>query len=489
MQPGVISPRPQLLTYPDSLGGGLARLADLLDGPLSGLFQGVHVLPPFPSSGDRGFAPLTYREIDPEFGTWDDIRRLAERHDVVLDLMINHISRRSPEFQDFERRGRQSPFADLFITVDKVWPDGDPPRSDIDLIFLRKPGSPFSTVTIRETGEQEQVWTSFGSAEWSEQVDLDVTSDTTRTLITSWLRSFAARGVRIVRLDAVGFVVKKPGTTCFMVEPEIYAFLDWVTEEAASCGLTVLPEVHDIHETHRRLSAHGMWTYDFVLPGLVLHAFETADAGRLADHLASMPDRVFTTLDCHDGIPIRPDLDGILAPDEMVALAGAIERRGGNVNHILSPSHAEGGDVHQLNCTYYSALDGDDDRYLAARAIQLFARGVPQVYYVGLLAGANDRSTMQETGDGRAINRHDYSWSEIERELDRPVVVRLLDLIRLRNTHPAFDGTLQVDTPGRSQLRLTWHAAESSCSIDVDLSTGRIRVDGRATVGQSGEGR
>ena len=44
-------------------------------------------------------------------------------------------------------------------------------------------------------------------------------------------------------------------------------------------------------------------------------------------------------------------------------------------------------DVHQLNCTYYAALDCDDDRYVAARAIQLFARGVPQIYYVGLLAG------------------------------------------------------------------------------------------------------
>ena len=47
-------------------------------------------------------------------------------------------------------------------------------------------------------------------------------------------------------------------------------------------------------------------------------------------------------------------------------------------------------DVHQLNCTYCAALGEDDDRYIAARAIQLFARGVPQIYYVGLLAGLND---------------------------------------------------------------------------------------------------
>ncbi len=121
-----VAPRPQLLTYPDSLGGDLPALGDLLDGPLAGIFHGVHVLPPFPSSGDRGFAPLTYDRIDPRFGTWDDVRRIAERHDVLLDLMINHISRESAEFKDFLQHGRESTSADLFITLDKVWPDGQP---------------------------------------------------------------------------------------------------------------------------------------------------------------------------------------------------------------------------------------------------------------------------------------------------------------------------------------------------------------------------
>ena len=104
-----VEPRPQLLTYPDLLGGDLRALGDLLEGPLTGLFHGVHVLPPFPSSGDRGFAPVTYDRIDPRFGTWDDITRIARRQDVLLDLMINHISRESEEFQDFQRRGRHRP--------------------------------------------------------------------------------------------------------------------------------------------------------------------------------------------------------------------------------------------------------------------------------------------------------------------------------------------------------------------------------------------
>ena len=143
-----VAPRPQLLTYPDSLGGDLPALSGLLTGPLRGLFRGVHILPPFPSSGDRGFAPVTYDEIDPRFGTWDDVRRIAAGHDVLLDVMINHISRQSREFRDFQRFGRRSRYADLFMTLDKVWPDGEPPADDVARIFLRKPDSPFSTLTI-----------------------------------------------------------------------------------------------------------------------------------------------------------------------------------------------------------------------------------------------------------------------------------------------------------------------------------------------------
>ncbi len=471
-----VAPRPQLLTYPDSLGGDLPALGDLLDGPLAGIFHGVHVLPPFPSSGDRGFAPLTYDRIDPRFGTWDDVRRIAERHDVLLDLMINHISRESAEFKDFLQHGRESTSADLFITLDKVWPNGDPPAADVARIFLRKPAAPFSTVTIGDTGREERIWTSFGTADWSEQIDLDVTSATTRNLITRWLRQFGERGVRIVRLDAVGYVIKKPGTSCFMVEPEIYEFLAWVTDVADSFGLAILPEVHDGHGTHERLSAHGFWTYDFVLPGLLLHAFETGTTERLAEHLATSPDRQFTNLDCHDGIPVRPDLDGILTPDEMAGLAARIQAQGGNVNRILSDAHAEAGDVHQLNCTYYSALGENDERYLAARAIQLFARGVPQIYYVGLLAGANDHAAVAQTGEGRAINRHDYTTDEIQVALDRSVVGRVVELVRLRNTHPAFDGDLVVEADNGLSLRLRWRRDDDELALDVDFDAGTAIV-------------
>jgi sucrose phosphorylase len=438
---------------------------------LDGAFSSVHVLPPFPSSGDRGFAPITYERIEPAFGTWSDVEDLARTHAVLLDVMVNHISRHSPEFQALLRDGLRTATADLFITPAKIWPSGDPPAADIARLFLRRSAGPFSTFTT-DAGEPITVWTTFGQGEVSEQVDLDLASAAGRALVERWLAGLAGHGVSMVRLDAVGYVVKKAGTTCFMVEPEIWDVLAWATEVAGRHGLTLLPEVHDVHRTHEQLSAHGLWTYDFALPGLVLHALTTGESSRLAAHLASSPDRQVTTLDCHDGIPVRPDLEGILAPAEMRALADLVVARGGNVNRILSRSHApDGVDVHQLNITYFSALGEDEDRYLAARAIQLFARGIPQVYYVGLLAGSNDAAAVASTGEGRAINRHDYDDGEISHDLGRPVVRRLLALIRLRNTHPAFDGGLAVTASG-SRLRLAWSRGRDRAELVVDLDAG-----------------
>ncbi len=468
---------PQLLTYPDSLGGSLPDLDRELKTALDGLFAGLHILPPFPSSGDRGFAPTTYLEIDPRFGTWADIRALAERYDVMLDLMVNHISRRSAEFEDFAEHGRASRHADLFITVDKVWPDGSPAAADIEKLFLRKPREPFSTIRIADTGVEERIWTSFGSSEWSEQIDLDVSSPATRRLIARWLRHLAQQGVGLVRLDAVGYVIKKAGTSCFMVEPDIYELLGWISAEAESVGMVALPEIHDRPPTRAKLTARGFWTYDFILPGLLLHSLVTSSAGGLAAHLASSPDRQFTALDCHDGIPVLPDLDGVLTPDEMRTLATHVLERGGNINHILSDAWAgDGVDVHQLNTTYYSAVGCDDDRYLLARAVQLFAPGIPQIYYVGLLAGENDLEAVAADGDGRAINRHNYTAAEIASAVERPVVRSLLELVRLRRSHPAFAGTSEVEARG-SVLRVTWRHGEHRCELRADLRAGRTEID------------
>ena len=459
----------QLITYPDSLGGDLAALDRLLSTELRGLFPGgVHVLPPFPSSGDRGFAPITYREIEPAFGTWSDLERVGSHGGLLLDIMVNHISRQSGIFVDFEARGRDSPWADVMLTLDKIWPGGTPDPDDVAKVFLRKPEHPSSDVHIAATGQTERIWTSFGPrADWSEQIDLDIHSPLTWELYDEWFELLATHGATMVRLDALGYVTKRAGTACFMVEPEIWAFLDRITEVAAHHGLRVLPEVHDTRPTFDALTRRGHAAYNFSLPGLILEALISGQSDALDVELRNAPEQQVTLLDCHDGIPIQPDLTGLLPQSRLQGLVDACLERGANLNRILG-APAGSFDAHQINITYADAC-GSDDGYVLARAIQLFAPGTPQIYYVGLLAGSGDLAAVAESGEGRAVNRRNYSEDEVRSALQRPVVSRLIELIELRNSHPAFSGECRVHPAGESRVAIEWVADTSFCRLDADL--------------------
>ena len=62
------------------------------------------------------------------------------------------------------------------------------------------------------------------------------------------------------------------------------------------------------------------------------------------------------------------------------------------------------------------------------------------VVHISLLKQAPLLQLLEETGNGRDINRHFYSVEEAKQALDKPVVKALLDLCRFRNQHPAFNG-------------------------------------------------
>ena len=469
----------QLITYPDSLGGDLKTLNSVLLKYFYDVFEGgIHILPPFPSSGDRGFAPLSYLEIDPEFGTWDDIKKIGERFDVLVDLMVNHISRQSEYFQDFLKYGRQSKYGDLFIALDKLWKQGQPVKEDLEKIFLRRP-KPYSTFKIQETGEEEHIWTTFGKTDPSEQIDLDITSSQVKQLLTDFFMNFKKYGVKMVRLDAVGYVIKKLGTSCFFVEPEIYGFLNWVMELANSLGIELLPEIHSHYTIQYKLAEHGFWIYDFILPYTILDTLLNKSGENLYAYLKTRPQNQFTMLDCHDGIPVKPDMDGLIDTQEARKLVDVCIARGANLSLILSKEHKaeDGFDVHQIRCSYYSVLNCDDDAYLAARAIQFFVPGIPQVYYVGLLAGENDFESVARTGEGREINRHNFSIEEIEECLQKEVVKRLLKLIRFRNAYDAFNGEFKVLDSQKEEIKLLWQKNDKYCSLYIDLKINKTTIE------------
>ncbi|ETI67527.1 sucrose phosphorylase [Neobacillus vireti] len=469
----------QLITYPDSLGGDLKSLRNVLLQHFSDVFKGgVHILPPFPSSGDRGFAPLNYLEIEPSFGTWEDIKAIGENFDVLVDLMVNHISRQSEYFQDFLKNGRKSEYADIFITLDKIWKDGKPAKEDLENIFLRRP-KPYSTFKIEATGKYENIWTTFGREDPSEQIDLDVKSEKAKNLLKEFFVNFSKNNIKTVRLDAIGYVIKKLGTSCFFVEPEIYDFLDWIKSLADSLNMELLPEVHAEYTTQFKLAERGFWIYDFILPYAILEMLTNKSSERITEYLKIRPCKQFTMLDCHDGIPVLPDVEGLFNVSDARKVVEICVERGSNLSRIIGEDHKgeDGFDVHQIGGTYYSVLNADDDAYLAARAVQFFAPGVPQVYYVGLLAGENDYDSVEKTGEIREINRHNFTSEEIEDSLQKVVVQRLLKLIRFRNEYPAFDGEFKVLDSSKTEVHLSWQKEDKQCTLFVNLETKKSVIE------------
>lgn len=468
---------PQLITYADRLAGDLPGVAALLDGPLGGAFTGVHLLPFFtPFDGaDAGFDPRDHATVDPRLGSWDDVRALAQRRTVMADLIVNHVSAESEQFADVRARGEASPWAPMFLTLGSVFPDGAT-EEDLARIYRPRPGLPFTAMTLGD--RRRLVWTTFTP----DQVDIDLRSSQAWEYLDDVVDTLTSGGVRMLRLDAVGYSGKEAGTDCFMTAATD-AYTERIVARAHERGAEVLVEVHGHHTQQIEIARKVDYVYDFALPPLVLHALTAADLSPLDHWLRIRPANAITVLDTHDGIGIvdvgpsdlKPGEPGLLTPEQIDALVEAIHDGSRGTSRQATGAAASNLDLYQVNCTFFDALGQDDDRYLLARLLQLFVPGIPQVYYVGLLAGANDMSLLASTGVGRDVNRHHYARNEIDDALERPVVRSQLDALRLRAQHPAFAGEFTWTVDG-TEAELVWETEGDRAVLSLDVTDASFQV-------------
>ncbi|WDP92565.1 MAG: sucrose phosphorylase [Desulfobacter sp.] len=460
----------QLITYPDSLGTNLPELHYALRKFFSKAIGGVHILPFYPSSSDRGFAPKTYDEVDPAFGTWEDVEKIGQDFDLAIDFMVNHISRQSEFFQDYVEKGQMSEYADMFLSFDKLVPGGFVPEEDLKKVYTRKPRPPYQQLE-RPNGTLEKIWCTFDY----EQIDLDYDSPKTREVMRKFLIRLARNRPKMIRLDAIAYTTMELGTNCFFVEPKIWEYLEWFDDYASAFDTEILPEVHEHYSYQLKLAEKGYWCYDFALPMLVLHGLYMSTSRRLKSWLRKCPRKQVTTLDTHDGIGVV-DVNELLNPDEIDDTLKTLYERGSNVKETYSGPEYQNLDIYQVNCTYYSALGCNDDAYITARAIQFFTPGIPQVYYVGLLAGENDIELVERTRLGRNINRHNYTLTEIREDVQKPVVQRLLRLMEFRNSYPAFNGEFTLIKSPDTELIAEWKHKQHTATAHIDVKDYRVTI-------------
>jgi sucrose phosphorylase len=405
----------------------------------------VHVLPFFPSTSDDGFSVVDFRAVDPELGVWEDLTGLARRAQLMVDLVLNHVSRESLWFIDFVA-GRD-PGQHYFIDLE--------PHTDTSAV-VRPRTSPL-LVPVHTYRGVRHVWATFSE----DQIDLNLANPRVFLELARVLLFYLAQGARLVRLDAVAYLYKRLGTPCIHL-PETHALvkaLRLVSELAfdpAEDPVLLVSETNVPHEENIAYFGEGdeaHVVYQFALAPLTLHAFATGDPAPLRRWLAALsppPEgcAFLNFLASHDGIGVRP-AEGWLSQAQLDALVAHTHRQGG----FVSMRALEGGGEapYELNIALVDALGagpgGEDDgfgpvRLAAAHALMLALQGIPAVYIHSLLATPNDLAGVERTGRTRSINRRSWDRDALEAHLAGACVraswARLEALLRCRRKLAAF---------------------------------------------------
>jgi sucrose phosphorylase len=484
---------PILNVYPDSVGGTLGEAVEILRKfGLSEAFGGVYILPSlFHSDLDRGFSVIDY-SIDETLASVDDIDSIKNMGLFLkLDFVLNHASVLSPQFQDILINGEASEYRDFFIDWNAFWegagemtPAGyiEPRTELIQGMHFRKPGLPLLPVRFPD-GRSVPFWNTFYQEvrpdetderrRYLGQMDLNVKSEKVWDFYRETLARLAEYGAALIRLDAFAYASKDVGARNFMNEPGTFNILSRLRGIADEYGLTLLPEIHARYEekVHQRLSEMGYLTYDFFLPGLILHAIESGTNRNLIrwiNEIQSKGIRTVNMLGCHDGIPLL-DLKGLLSDDEIEKVISTVVSRGG----LIKDLHGQQNVYYQVNSTYYSALGEDDSKMLLARAIQLFMPGIPQVWYLDLFAGTNDLAAVGKAGSAghKEINRTNLTLTQIENAMTRDVVGRQVEMLKWRKACPAFGGgaVFTIIDSNEYGLRLRWNNDGNMAELRADL--------------------
>ncbi|CCG88890.1 sugar phosphorylase [Erwinia piriflorinigrans] len=410
---------------------------------LQSSFNLVHLLPFFPSSSDDGFAVIDYHQVNPPYGGWQEIDALHQHTRLMFDFVCNHMSAHSAWFAHY--LAQDIGWDDFFIS--------QPPTTDLSVV-TRPRTSPLLTPFVMADGETRFIWTTFSA----DQVDLNYANPDVLLNMVKVLLDYLQRGADYLRLDAVGYMWKTPGTACIHLEKtHLLVKLFRAIIDRVAAGTVLLTETNVPHHDNIRYFGNGhdeaQMVYQFPLPPLVLHAIHRGSSCALRQWASSLDGgggstTFFNFLASHDGIGLNP-LRGILPEGEIVALAQDLAREGALISWKTDPDGTTS--PYEINVTWLDALNkaqDDDDirlqRFLLAHGILLAFPGVPAVYVQSILGSRNDSEGVRVTGQNRTINRQKYALCDIRQalavtgSLRQRIYTTLSQLIQVRIGQSAF---------------------------------------------------
>ena len=411
-----------LITYADSVykngESTLITLRELLSKHFGSLSKVLHILPFLKSTSDGGFAVSSYECLEEKFGNWNDLKNISQKHILMADLVLNHISSSHPWVQQFIN-SQEPGISNIFSPDHNLdWTDVVRPRSS----------SLFSNVNTKDG--PKHVWTTFGP----DQIDLNWHNPKMTIYFLSIIITYLTHGVKWFRLDAVGFIWKESGTTCLHLPKahSIVKILRILLNNLLSDGLLItetnVPQRENLSYLVPEDEAH--MAYNFPLPPILLEAIITSKADILNSWIFKWPElpentTLFNFTASHDGVGLRA-LEGLMNEQRIKDLLINCEKRGGLVSHRRLSNGED--KPYELNISWWSAMEdsGIDsnryqyERFLLTQLLVLALKGVPAFYLPALLASENDIKSFSLTGQRRDLNREKFEYENLSSILDNP---------------------------------------------------------------------
>lgn len=437
-----------LITYGDSIveqqEKPLQTFARFAEKELAGIITLIHFLPFFPWTSDDGFAVKDFREVNPELGDWDDIKKISEKFRLVFDAVINHVSESSIYMEGY-RKGDPK-YKDFFIDLD--------PATDTSSV-LRTRNLPL--LHDYETREGVKwLWTTFSR----DQLDLNFANPEVLLEIIDVLLGYLQRGATMIRLDAIPYLWKELGTSCAHL-PQTHEIIKLVRDifDAVCPGFLLLTETNVPH--HENMSYFGnkgdeaQMIYNFSLAPLIAYSLLRGDGTVLSEWASQVewlcPEATYLNITAtHDGIGMRPT-EGILSEEERQMMVEVAKRNGGD---IAGKRNSDGSiSLYEININYFDMLNdpnGDEpidlqiEKFMLSQTIPMSFIGMPGIYIHSLLGSRNYYEGVKKTGRARSINREQLEFSQLENELTDAKSIRAKVLteykrrLRLRSREACF---------------------------------------------------